>query len=113
MTNFEILGAVKQAASEKLFHIIIEAHRAGNSPHQSPEFAECLAIVQAVEIATTVAHKFDGQSAGSNTGQRADGQSHDSEGQLEGTSFQINQNTLKEGDEMDRPTEPVARTNFT
>jgi hypothetical protein len=69
MTNFEKLGAVRQTASEKLFHIIIEAHEAGTSPYEIPAFAECVAIVQGVEIASTVAHKFDANPPAVSAGQ--------------------------------------------
>jgi hypothetical protein len=135
MTNFEKLGAVRQAASEKLFHIIIEAHEAGRSAYQDPDFSECLAIVQGVEIATQVAHKFDEPSPVTSNGDRSatsrpdqlpmNGEtpqvnenavkpeiaspavsgdatiSRPHEEHLEGKSFQVNQNTLTDGDRME------------
>jgi hypothetical protein len=102
MTNFEKLGAVKQAAAEKLFHIIIEAHGAGSSPYEDPAFAECVAIVQGVEIASTVAHKFDApppSASAASPGQAYPKQTN--EEHLEGKSFQINAHTVEEGERID------------
>jgi hypothetical protein len=137
MTNFEKLGAVKQAAAEKLFHVIIEAHGAGRSPYENPAFTECIAIVQGVEIASTVAHKFDAPLPSALAGQGPEGNDPDqqlatgnslqanqnnmthqvptqsarplsqgfsdepNEERLEGKSFQVNANTVKEGDKLE------------
>jgi hypothetical protein len=104
MTNLEKLSVVRQSASERLLHIIVEAYEAGTSPHENPSFAPCIAIVQGIEIAWTVVEKFDaptqlaakspkpGQGAASNGGEETT-QQH-----LEGKSFQVNSNTMKEGD---------------
>jgi hypothetical protein len=125
MTNLERIVATGQAASEKLFHIIVEAHEAGRSPCENPAFAECVTIVQGAAIASTVASKFDAPSPGRPEEQASQGSGsafpagaiHEGiagpsdssaspagesvrEPHLEGTSFQVNANTLKEGDDM-------------